>query len=100
MKYCANCGQRLEDSDNYCTECGKYLASNSRQSYEDYVKDYSNIYLNIISFLVPIIGLIFACIFKKRFPIRAESCGKSACWGIGTSLFIMLIFNIICSEAF
>jgi hypothetical protein len=52
--------------------------------------------LNIISFLIPLVGLIIYLIEKDKSPIKAISAGKSALWGVGIS-FILAIISIIIS---
>ena len=52
--------------------------------------------LNIISFLIPLVGLIIYLIEKDKSPNKAISAGKSALWGVGIS-FILAIISIIIS---
>ena len=47
--------------------------------------------LNILCFLIPIVGLIVYLSMKGSKPIKAGSAGKAALWGFG----IGLVFNII-----
>lgn len=51
--------------------------------------------LNIISFLIPLVGLIIYLTQKDQFPVKAKSSGKSALWGVGVSFAIGIISFII-----
>ena len=52
--------------------------------------------LNIISFLIPLVGLIIYLTEKDRSPKKASSAGKAALWGVGVS-FVLTIISIIIS---
>jgi hypothetical protein len=51
--------------------------------------------LNIISFLIPLVGLIIYLTQKDQFPVKAKSSGKSALWGVGVSFALVIISFII-----
>jgi hypothetical protein len=51
--------------------------------------------LNIISFLIPLVGLIIYLTQKDQFPVKAKSSGKSALWGVGVSFALGIITFII-----
>ena len=51
--------------------------------------------LNIISFLIPLVGLIIYLTQKDQFPVKAKSSGKSALWGVGVSFALGILFFII-----
>mgnify|MGYP001184491523 CR=1 FL=1 len=51
--------------------------------------------LNIISFLIPIVGLIIYLTEKDKAPKKASSAGKSALWGVGISILLGVISVII-----
>ena len=52
--------------------------------------------LNIISFLIPLVGLIIYLTEKDRSPKKASSAGKAALWGVGVS-FVLTIISVIIS---
>ena len=51
--------------------------------------------LNVISFLIPLVGLIVYLTQKDTHPIKAKSAGKSALWGVGVSVALGILFTII-----
>lgn len=51
--------------------------------------------LNIVSFLVPIVGLVIYLTEKDKAPIKAKSAGKAAIWGVGVSVILSVISIII-----
>ena len=51
--------------------------------------------LNIISFLIPLVGLIIYLIEKDKAPKKANSAGKAALWGIGVSVVFTILLFII-----
>jgi hypothetical protein len=69
---------------------------------QDFNPENSNAYdvpstgLNIISFLIPLVGLIVYLTEKDKSPIKAGSAGKSALWGVGVS-FVLVIISVIVS---
>ena len=54
--------------------------------------------LNIISFLIPLVGLIIYLTQKETSPIKATSAGKAALWGVGVSV-VLTIISVIASAA-
>lgn len=58
--------------------------------------------LNIISFLIPLVGLIIYLTEREKSPIKATSAGKAALWGVGVTIVLSIIsffvmFSIISS---
>ena len=51
--------------------------------------------LNILSFLIPLVGLILYIIEKDKSPIKAKSAGKSALWGVGVSVILIILSVIV-----
>lgn len=51
--------------------------------------------LNIVSFLIPIVGLIIYLTEKDRSPRKANSAGVAALWGVGISVVLTIISIVI-----
>jgi len=51
--------------------------------------------LNVISFLIPIVGLIIYLTDKDKAPKKASSAGKAALWGVGISILLGVISVIV-----
>jgi hypothetical protein len=47
--------------------------------------------LNIISFLIPLVGLIIYLTEREKSPIKATSAGKAALWGVGVTIVLSII---------
>ena len=54
--------------------------------------------LNIVCFLIPLVGLIIYLTEKDKSPKKASSAGKAALWGVGVSVvlsIISIIFSVV-----
>tara|TARA_B110000091_G_scaffold152918_1_gene162742 strand:- start:102 stop:740 length:639 start_codon:yes stop_codon:yes gene_type:complete len=51
--------------------------------------------LNIISFLIPLVGLIIYLTEKDKAPKKANAAGKAALWGTGISILLYVISVIV-----
>lgn len=51
--------------------------------------------LNVISFLIPLVGLIVYLTQKDSYPIKAKSAGKAALWGVGTGIVLNILMGIL-----
>ena len=47
--------------------------------------------LNILSFLIPLVGLIIYLTERDKSPRKATSAGKAALWGVGVSVILSMI---------
>lgn len=100
--YCSKCGVALVDGK--CPVCGRAEApnnsnannsTNQQQPQTIYIsgeKDGKNAGYNVLSFFFPIVGLIFYCIWKDQFPIRAKSCGK---WALISVIVTVALYIIL-----
>ena len=101
--YCSKCGVALVDGK--CPVCGRTEtpdnnsnannSTNQQQPQTIYIsgeKDGKNAGYNVLSFFFPIVGLIFYCIWKDQFPIRAKSCGK---WALISVIVVVALYIIL-----
>lgn len=100
--YCSKCGVALVDGK--CPVCGRAEtpnnsnannSTNQQQPQTIYIsgeKDGKNAGYNVLSFFFPIVGLIFYCIWKDQFPIRAKSCGK---WALISVIVTVALYIIL-----
>ena len=51
--------------------------------------------INIISFLIPLAGLVIYLIEKEKAPKKANAAGKAALWGVGIGALLTIISVII-----
>lgn len=80
MKYCSHCGNELLDEAVICPHCGCQV--------ESFAKDGPNKGLDIIAFLMPVIGAIMYLIYHEKEPKKAAAIGKWSLYGVG--------FGVIC----
>ncbi|MBR6737244.1 MAG: zinc ribbon domain-containing protein [Clostridia bacterium] len=110
--YCKNCGKLNDDDARFCSSCGEKLESDYYHDcdendcrVEDYErKDYQrakygevnendapSVGYGILSFFIPIVGIILFVTWNKQSPKKAKSCIIGAIIGI----VVTLIFEAI-----
>jgi len=97
MKYCTNCGKELADNAQTCPNCGyvfagAQVAPSVVATGGTGVADKPAIFLNIVSFFIPLVGLILYFSWRHATPRRAKSVLIAALIGI--------IFNSIVISQF
>lgn len=73
MKFCQNCGGEVNDNAVVCVKCGCSLQPTSTQQPE--VDNSVSTGLVILSFLIPLFGIIYWPIKAKERPKCARTCG-------------------------
>lgn len=114
--FCPNCGKEI-DSVNYCPHCGAEVSKYTNVSNDDKVYDYyepidnteynyhtydnyvqnddrPSFWFALLSFFIPIAGIILYIIWHKDYPRKAKSCLK----GLITSI-ILSILTFCCFAA-
>jgi len=78
MKYCKNCGAKLEDIDNFCEKCGTKIRTKLSQKKSVKSENYSDISISpsnkyvlpaIFSFFIPTLGQFVKGQFKWGLTI-------------------------------
>ena len=73
--FCPNCGANVSSSEYVCPKCNNVLRQPEVvNSVND--QDTPTIGLKLVSFLVPIVGIILYFLWSKEFPVKAKSCLK------------------------
>lgn len=85
MKYCAHCGAQLLDESVVCTSCG--CAAPSKEN----TLDVPSTGLNILSFLLPLVGLILYIVYHEKAPAKAKAIGKWALIGFVVGIIVNVI---------
>ncbi len=94
MRYCRDCGSVVNEDNNYCPSCGALLHTVPSQSTTPNTtksEDGNNPGLNVLSFFIPLVGLILYLIWMTDYPIRAKGCGK---WAL-ISVIVDLVLGLI-----
>ena len=96
MKYCTKCGREMADEAAFCSGCGNAMnaeaapaasATTTTVNTEDKV----NIGLCILSFFIPLFGIIYWPLKHKETPKAAKACGITAI----VSWVVSFVFSII-----
>lgn len=101
-KFCSNCGNELADQAVICPKCGVSTGQNAVAGNNNNASNGMAIAGFVLSFFVPLLGLIFSILGLKK--VKETSAGKGlATAGIiisSIALFIILISVIIFSVAY
>jgi len=92
--FCIKCGAANQDDSRFCTTCGAPLKTNIDQ-YKD--SDIPSTGLKVLSFFIPIVGLILYIVWNNSYPDKARSCGKWALISIIVSTILYFAYG--CSVA-
>jgi len=82
-KFCSQCGQEVNENAVVCTKCGCALASPPKV-----LDDNPSMGLNILSLLIPLVGLILFCVYFQTKPESAKSYGLWALIGLCASFLL------------
>ena len=88
--YCKTCGKEVNDNAVVCPHCGCETGKVRETG-----QDASSMGFAILSFFIPLLGLILYLIWKQEYPLRAKSAGKGALIGVIVSLVIGVIYAIV-----
>ena len=111
--YCKNCGAQIDDGDRFCSYCGARVKSNDYEGKSDYdnyegyshvsesecndhyvgeektgcpCDDKPSVGYGILSFFIPLVGLILFISWHKETPKKAKSCIIGAIIGFALAL--------------
>ena len=90
MKYCTNCGNKVEENSFVCTHCGVKIKNDVVTSN---VNDNGGFAWSLLGFFVPVVGLILYLVWKDERPKTAKSAGKGA-------LIYAIVYGVIIVVAF
>ena len=88
MKYCTFCGAQLPDNAIFCVNCGRPTVP-----FRQMPVDRESTALNVLSFFLPLVGLICYLVFANTQPIKAHGCGRFALIGFlaGIAFRVLLV---------
>ncbi len=119
--FCKECGKMVQDGNRFCTGCGTKIEPvgkiNKNNTTENFSNDtfdtvpnynYANINqnsanvrndndknsigLNVLSFFIPIVGLILFIIWRKEYPKKAKNIGICALIGYILSFLASVVY--------
>ena len=90
MKPCPNCGNQNPDDAKFCESCGKPLSNSLQQQpysgtpIQPGVSGGAKTGLGILSFLIPLVGIILGIIYMNDSDPSKKAAGKTYLYlGIG-----------------
>ena len=94
MKFCSKCGKEIADDAVVCIHCGRAVEGADNAALKN-VKDEVSVGLCILSFLIPLFGIIYWAMKCKETPKRAKACGITALvtWGVG--ILVSILFSTV-----
>lgn len=94
--FCKNCGKEISDNAYVCPNCGVRVNDDAERRASELDADSgSKVGWGILSFLIPIVGLILYCMWKVERPQTAKVCGKCALASVIVSVAITILYVIL-----
>lgn len=80
--FCNKCGKQIPGDAKFCPECGANLTAQNGQG------DETSFGYALLSFFIPVVGLVLFIVWNKEYPKRAKSC----LYGIIAGVIIWVVF--------
>jgi hypothetical protein len=90
MKFCSHCGTEIFAAAVICPHCGCPVEGACVPNTDDT----PSTGLNIISLLLPIVGLILYLVYHDKTPKKAKAIGKFALIGFGIGIVAAVIYYV------
>ena len=87
MRFCSYCGKEIENDAYICVHCGRKVSSQTEKNQDDA----PSTGLAVLSFFIPLIGLILFLMWNNTSPLKAKSCGKGALIGVIVSIILTIL---------
>lgn len=85
--FCNKCGKQIPNDAKFCPECGASLNAQNSQG------DEASFGYALLSFFIPVVGLVLFIVWNKEYPKRAKSC----LYGIIAGVILWVVF--VCCAA-
>ena len=76
MAFCKSCGAEIPDNSTFCPKCGAPVGSAPVTPVQD--DDTPSIGLNILAFIIPLVGIILYFFYREKTPNKAKEILKWA----------------------
>ena len=91
MAYCTSCGRQIAEPAVYCSFCG---ARQTEPQTGGKTADGPNLLFNLLSFFIPLAGLVIWLSDKDRMPRRGASAGKWAIAGLAAGVLLSVLYTL------
>lgn len=88
--FCKNCGAEIDDKAVVCPKCGVVVNNNIPSEIDAPSAGFA-----VLSFFIPIVGLILYLIWHTESPLKAKSCGKGALIGVCVSVGLSILSVVL-----
>lgn len=88
--FCPYCGNKVEENQEVCLSCGKYIKNDPNTSSIG-GKDDGNFIWGLVGFLVPIAGFVLYLMWKQQKPNNAKKAGLGALISVALNIFLSII---------
>lgn len=92
--FCSKCGKELSDEAVVCTNCGCAVNGGKTISNAAAGDDIPNGGLNVLGFLIPIVGLILYCVMHAQTPRKANQIGLFSLIGFVLAFILITLTSM------
>ena len=97
MKFCSKCGKEILEEAVICPHCG--CAASPPSTFQSNADDQVSNGLCVLSFFIPLFGIIYWAVKYRETPKRAQACGVTALasWAVGivfSAIYSAIIFSL------
>ena len=100
--FCKNCGKEIDDNAYVCPHCGVKVKDEDAERQEKIAQadSGSKVGWGILSFFIPLVGLILFCLWRKDRPQTAKVCGICALVGFLLAIVLNIILSAVAAALF
>ena len=92
--FCSKCGKEIMDEAVVCTNCGCAVNGAKNISAAAAGEDIPNVGLNILGFIIPLIGLVMYCVMHNSTPRKANQIGLFSLIGFILNFILILALSL------
>lgn len=92
--FCSKCGKEIVDEAVVCPNCGCAVNGSNSMNCAAAGEDIPNGGLNILSFFIPLVGLILFCTMHSKTPRKAKQIGIFALVGFIINLVLVMALGM------
>ena len=92
--FCSKCGKEIADETVVCTNCGCAVNGGKTMSSAAAGEDIPNGGLNVLGFLIPIVGLIMYCVMHNQTPRKANQIGLFSLVGFVINFILIIAMSM------